>query len=137
MFTILFTLFAILEEKKDKKTSLYNLFLFCRYEYDDHYFLTDPKEFIYEFFPLQSEWQLLRNPITLAEFEELPFVRSLFFRYQLSFPSDNMKSVMHTDSTGKHTGSNSGQNARLRVPKCPPARVPKCHFNTTTSQQFC
>ena len=72
-----------------------------RYEYDDHYFLTDPKEFIYEFYPLQSEWQLLKNPITLAEFEELPFVRSLFFRYQLSFPSDNMKSVMHTDSTGK------------------------------------
>jgi transglutaminase/protease-like cytokinesis protein 3 len=74
--------------------------LTTRYEYDDHYFLTDPKEFIYEFFPLQSEWQLLRNPITLAEFEELPFVRSLFFRYQLSFPSDNMKSVMPTDSTG-------------------------------------
>jgi len=74
-----------------------------RYEYDDHYFLTDPKEFIYEFFPLQSEWQLLRNPITLAEFEELPFVRSLFFRYQLTFPSDNMKSVMHTDSTGATT----------------------------------
>ena len=71
-----------------------------RYEYDDHYFLTDPKEFIYEFYPLQSEWQLLKNPITLAEFEELPFVRSLFFRYQLSFPSDNMKSVMPTDSTG-------------------------------------
>ena len=62
--------------------------------------MTDPKEFIYEFFPLQSEWQLLRNPITLEEFEELPFVRSLFFRYQLSFPSDNMKSVMNTDSTG-------------------------------------
>ena len=75
-----------------------------RYEYDDHYFLTDPKEFIYEFFPLQSEWQLLRNPITLEEFEELPFVRSLFFRYQLSFPSDNMKSVMYTDSTGKDIG---------------------------------
>ena len=75
-------------------------FWFDRYEYDDHYFLTDPKEFIYEFYPLQSEWQLLKNPITLAEFEELPFVRSLFFRYQLSFPSDNMKSVMHTDSTG-------------------------------------
>ncbi len=96
-----------------------------RYEYDDHYFLTDPKEFIYEFFPLQSEWQLLKDPITLEEFEELPFVRSLFFRYlltpsylrtssaspdstyvcsrryQLSFPSDNMKSVMYTDSTGE------------------------------------
>ena len=71
-----------------------------RYEYDDHYFLTDPKEFIYEFFPLQPEWQLLKEPITLEEFEELPFVRSLFFRYQLAFPSHHMKSVMPTDQTG-------------------------------------
>ena len=72
-----------------------------RYEYDDHYFLTDPKEFIYEFFPLQPEWQLLKEPITLEEFEELPFVRSLFFRYQLAFPTEHMKSVMTTDQTGK------------------------------------
>jgi len=74
-----------------------------RYEYDDHYFLTDPKEFIYEFFPLQPEWQLLKEPINLEEFEELPFVRSLFFRYQLSFPTEHMKSVMNTDQTGAAT----------------------------------
>ncbi|KAJ8924101.1 hypothetical protein NQ315_006883 [Exocentrus adspersus] len=74
-----------------------------RYEYDDHYFLTDPKEFIYEFFPLQSEWQLLKNPITLQEFEELPFVRSLFFRYGLYFSDPNTKAVMYTDSTGAAT----------------------------------
>ena len=72
-----------------------------RYEYDDHYFLTDPKEFIYEFFPLQPEWQLLKEPINLEEFEELPFVRSLFFRYQLAFPTEHMKSVMTTDQTGE------------------------------------
>lgn len=74
-----------------------------RYEYDDHYFLTDPKEFIYEFFPLQPEWQLLKEPISLEEFEELPFVRSLFFRYQLAFPTEHMKSVMSTDQTGAAT----------------------------------
>ncbi|CAH0552085.1 unnamed protein product [Brassicogethes aeneus] len=74
-----------------------------RYEYDDHYFLTDPKEFIYEFFPLQSDWQLLKNPITLQEFEELPFVRSLFFRYGLYFSDPNTKAVMFTDSTGAAT----------------------------------
>lgn len=56
------------------------LFVLRRYEYDDHYFLTDPREFIYEFFPLQEEWQLLKQPISLKDFEELPFVRSLFFR---------------------------------------------------------
>ncbi|KAB7505922.1 Hillarin, partial [Armadillidium nasatum] len=70
-----------------------------RYEYDDHYFLTDPKEFIYEFFPLQPEWQLLKSPISLQEFEELPFVRSLFFRYGLFFPDEFTKAVMYTDST--------------------------------------
>ena len=71
-----------------------------RYEYDDHYFLTDPREFIYEFFPLQSEWQLLKTPITLHDFEELPFVRSLFFRYGLYFPDAHTKAVMYTDATG-------------------------------------
>ena len=76
-----------------------NLFNF-RYEYDDHYFLTDPREFIYEFFPLQSEWQLLKTPITLEEYEELPFVRSLFFRYGLYFPDSHTKAVMYTDATG-------------------------------------
>ncbi|XP_046388958.1 hillarin [Ischnura elegans] len=74
-----------------------------RYEYDDHYFLTDPREFIYEFYPLQPEWQLLKQPITLSEFEDLPFVRSLFFRYGLYFPDTNTKAVMNTDSTGAAT----------------------------------
>ncbi|XP_012167763.1 hillarin isoform X2 [Bombus vosnesenskii] len=74
-----------------------------RYEYDDHYFLTDPREFIYEFFPLQEEWQLLKQPISLKDFEELPFVRSLFFRYGLYFPDTNTNAVMYTDSTGAAT----------------------------------
>ncbi|XP_026461715.1 hillarin-like [Ctenocephalides felis] len=74
-----------------------------RYEYDDHYFLTDPREFIYEFYPLQTEWQLLRTPISLQDFEELPFVRSLFFRYGLYFSDANTKAVMNTDATGAAT----------------------------------
>ena len=74
-----------------------------RYEYDDHYFLTDPEEFIYEFYPLQSEWQLLRRPVTLLEFEQLPFVRSLFFRYGLWFPDETTKAVIATDASGAAT----------------------------------
>lgn len=75
-----------------------------RYEYDDHYFLTDPDEFIYEFYPLSSEWQLLRSrPITLTEFEQLPFVRSLFFKYGLYFPQQNIRSVLQTDTSGATT----------------------------------
>lgn len=74
-----------------------------RYEYDDHYFLTDPREFIYEFYPLQEEWQLLKRPITLTEFENLPFVRSLFFRYGLHFADEGYGSVVYTDDTGAAT----------------------------------
>jgi len=98
------------KERASKSDSL-------RYEYDDHYFLTDPKEFVFEFFPQQAEWQLLKRPITIREFEELPFVRSLFFRYGLYFPSgqtsegvynsqgdiiSHCKAVMSTDSSGEH-----------------------------------
>ncbi|XP_013790594.1 hillarin-like [Limulus polyphemus] len=71
-----------------------------RYEYDDHYFLTDANEFIYEFFPLQPEWQLLKRPVTLQEFEENPFVRSLFFRYGLYLPDEETKATMRTDDSG-------------------------------------
>ncbi|KAJ6642775.1 Hillarin [Pseudolycoriella hygida] len=74
-----------------------------RYEYDDHYFLTDPREFIYEFFPLVEEWQLLKRPITLREFENLPFVRSLFFRYGLHFADEGYGAVVFTDDTGAAT----------------------------------
>lgn len=46
-----------------------------RYQYDDHYFMTDPDEFILEFWPHDPNWQLLDSPISLEQFEELPFVR--------------------------------------------------------------
>ncbi|XP_076353635.1 hillarin-like [Tachypleus tridentatus] len=74
-----------------------------RYEYDDHYFLTDPKEFIHDFYPLQKEWQLLRKPITLEAFEEIPFVRSLFFHYGLYMPDEETKAVLYTDGSGAIT----------------------------------
>lgn len=74
-----------------------------RYEYDDHYFLTDPREFIYEFFPLQEEWQLLKRPISLNDFENLPFVRSLFFRYGLHFADEGYGAVVFTDDTGTNS----------------------------------
>jgi len=84
-----------------------------RYEYDDHYFMTDPEEFIYEFFPndgkrgrgkectaniitfpIVAEWQLLPRPVTLKQFENLPFVRSLFFRYGLRFTDNKLPAVI-------------------------------------------
>ncbi|VDD88292.1 unnamed protein product [Enterobius vermicularis] len=74
-----------------------------RYEYDDHYFMTDPEEFIYEFFPQEPQWQLLPRPITLRQFEALPFVRSLFFRYGLSFTDPLLQAVVQADKSGAAT----------------------------------
>lgn len=76
-----------------------------RYEFDDHYFCTDPDFFIYEFFPQDPEWQLLPRPITLEQFEQLPFVRSLFFRYGLRFTDPRITSVIRTDVSGAATVS--------------------------------
>jgi hypothetical protein len=70
-----------------------------KYQYDEHYFLPDPEEFILEFFPHNSEWQLLEQPITLDEFESLPFVRSLFFHYHLDFVNQR-QAVIYTNSRG-------------------------------------
>lgn len=71
-----------------------------RYEYDDHYFMTDPEEFIYEFFPHDPKWQLLPRPIALEDFERIPFVRSLFFKYGLSFTDPRLESTLYVSFIG-------------------------------------
>jgi hypothetical protein len=70
-----------------------------KYQYDEHYFLPDPEEFILEFYPHNPEWQLIEQPITLEEFESLPFVRSLFFHYHLDFLNQR-QAVIFTNSRG-------------------------------------
>lgn len=79
------------------------------YEYDEHYFLTDPDEFIQEFWASDREWQLLDRPINLAEFEDLPFVRSVFFHCGLEFRG-SPKAVLLTDTAG-------GTEVRIDVPE--------------------
>jgi len=79
-----------------------------RYQYDEHYFLTDPDEFIQEFRARDPEWQLLEQPISLEEFEKLPFVRSIFFHYGLEF-TELTQSVLSADSKG-------GAEVKINVP---------------------
>lgn len=77
-----------------------NIFTF---RFDSHYFMPDPEEFIYEFFPNEPAWQLLPRPITMSQFERLPFVRSLFFRYGLHFTDPHIQSVVHASASGAAT----------------------------------
>lgn len=79
-----------------------------RYQYDEHYFLTDPDEFIQEFWAKDPQWQLLERSITLEEFEAMPFVRSVFFHFSLEF-LEPMKAVLYADTKG-------GVQVKLGIP---------------------
>ncbi|XP_029644723.1 uncharacterized protein LOC115218879 [Octopus sinensis] len=65
------------------------------YEYDDFYFLTDPEQLIYSHWAHRPEWQLLTHPLSLAEFQELPLVKSYFFKCGMFFQS-HQKGVIET-----------------------------------------
>ncbi|XP_059079355.1 hillarin-like [Tigriopus californicus] len=68
--------------------------------YQDHYFLTDPDKFIFEFYPIDEKWQLMEQSITLQEFEDLPLLRSTFFHYNLGLEG-NAASVLDCDELGQ------------------------------------
>lgn len=68
--------------------------------YQDHYFLTDPDKFIFEFFPVNPDWQLMDQPITLQEFEDLPLLRSTFFHFGLGLEG-NAASIVDCNDRGE------------------------------------
>ncbi|KAL5021542.1 hypothetical protein ScPMuIL_000697 [Solemya velum] len=96
--------------KDDRKDSTPKSKDQIRYQYDEHYFLTDPDEFIQEFWPFEEEWQLLENPITLEQFEKLPFVRSVFFHFGMRFERSGMPAVIETNEKG-------GADIKIKVPE--------------------
>jgi len=57
------------------------------YHVDEFYFLTDPEEHIYQHFPDDERWQLLRRPLTMEDFVRLPLAKSPFFNHRLEFAS--------------------------------------------------
>jgi hypothetical protein len=57
------------------------------YEYDDFYFLADPEQLIYSHWAHKKEWQLLNTTVTLQDFENLPLVKSYFFKCGMFFIS--------------------------------------------------
>jgi transglutaminase/protease-like cytokinesis protein 3 len=65
------------------------------YEYDDFYFLTDPEQLVYSHWAHKKEWQLLVQPISLEDFQNLPLVKSYFFKCAMFFVSHH-KGVVDT-----------------------------------------
>jgi len=57
------------------------------HEFNDYYFLIPPEELIYSHFPASMEWQLLDNTVTLREFENMVFLKDVFFKNNLKLKS--------------------------------------------------
>ena len=47
--------------------------------YMDHYFLTAPSDFVLNHFPQNREWQLLKTPVSMANFMEAPIFLPEYF----------------------------------------------------------
>lgn len=47
--------------------------------FQEHYFLTSPDAFVFDHLPQEPQWQLLERPITAVEYEDLVYLRPMFF----------------------------------------------------------
>lgn len=69
-----------------------------KYDLDEYYFMPNPSQLIFTHFPEDDCWQLLDNPITLAQFENLVAVKSAFFKYGLEIVS-HIDAVIYFDES--------------------------------------
>jgi len=64
--------------------------------FEEHYFLTPPNEFIYDHFPENSDWQMLKNPVSRQDFAEMLYLRPAFFRNGLEI-GNRAQSTVQTE----------------------------------------
>jgi hypothetical protein len=58
-------------------------------QFDDHYFMTPPSQFIFCHFPEDVRWQLLNQPLTKEEYEDLVYLYADFFNLGLMLGQRN------------------------------------------------
>lgn len=68
-------------------------------EFQEHYFLTSPEEFVFDHLPADPRWQFLDRAISSAEFSDLVYVRPMFFQSGFSILSDKHAQIAATDRT--------------------------------------
>ncbi|MBN2031030.1 hypothetical protein JW824_12400 [bacterium] len=84
-------------------------------QFEEHYFLTPPEQFIFDHLPEDPSWQLLEYPLSESQFVHLPHVKSHFFRNGLEIVS-HFQSVVETDhqiSIALQTSLDLSLSARL------------------------
>jgi len=68
-------------------------------QYSEHYFLTDPKQFIYDHFPEDTNWQLLEKMVPISVYQNYVRLTKHFFRLKMK-PFSHRDGVVLCD-TGK------------------------------------
>jgi hypothetical protein len=58
-------------------------------KFDDHYFMTPSSQFIFGHFPDEARWQLLDEPLSKEEFENLVYLEADFFNLGLKLGQKN------------------------------------------------
>ncbi len=69
-----------------------------RKRFTEHYFLTSPEMLVYDHFPLDDKWQLLRAPISKGEFLARAWVQPAFFEHDLRLVSHGRSKIEADDS---------------------------------------
>ncbi|NBD16623.1 MAG: transglutaminase [Cyanobacteria bacterium] len=64
-----------------------------RKKFNPYYFATPPEQFIFNHFPADSAWQLLANPYTRENFEDLPDVSPGFFQKNIDLVSHRKREI--------------------------------------------
>ena len=62
-------------------------------QFQDYYFLPPPEQFIYDHFPKQAHWQLLKPSISKPEYDKLVYLRPAFFRTGLAVGSHSQGTI--------------------------------------------
>ncbi len=72
---------------------------------NEFFFLTDPDELIFSHWAEMTEWQLLKNPLTIETFQSKAYLKSHFFNYKLELMNLNLeKCVLRAEGGERKVG---------------------------------
>lgn len=74
---------------------------FTQHRINEFYFLTDPEKLIWTHFPDDPNWQLLKRPISKAEFEEHFYVRERFYHLGMGTTQESQMKCIFTTKKGE------------------------------------